>query len=96
VESLDFVRGDILGRMERYDEAVAAFRREIAQFPHNRQTYANLYLVYMVTNRPEEARQTLVEMVRANPGKLAAAFAARTAQALGDTRTAAIWRERAK
>ncbi|HVS33029.1 MAG TPA: sulfatase-like hydrolase/transferase [Thermoanaerobaculia bacterium] len=96
VESLQYVRGDVLGRMERYDEAVAAFRREIAAFPRNRQTYANLYLVYMVTDRPEEAEGALEEMVRANPGRAALLFAARTVEAVGDARGAARWRQRAR
>jgi len=96
LESLDFVRGDILARMERYDEAIAAFRREIQNFPQDRQTYANLYLVYRVTNRPDEARQTLEEMVRAIPNRSAYLFAARTVAALGEDKEAAMWRRRAE
>lgn len=95
VETFEFVRGDILARMERYEEAIQAFRREIEHFPANRQPYANLYLVYMVTGRADEGRQTLEQMVRANPSRATYLFAARTADTLGDQRTAAMWRERA-
>jgi tetratricopeptide (TPR) repeat protein len=96
VESLHFVRGDILGRMERYDEAIAVFRKEIALFPRNRQPYANLYLVYRVTNRPREAEGALEEMVRAIPTKQTMLFAAKTASVLGDDAVAASWRRRAR
>jgi tetratricopeptide (TPR) repeat protein len=95
VESLEFARGDILARMERYDEAIAALRREIAGFPRNRQPYANLFLVYAVTGRPAEARQALEDMARAIPSRSTYLFAARTAAALGDERGAVAWRRRA-
>lgn len=94
VESLDYVRGDALARLGRYPEAIESFQREIAHFPHNRQTYASLYLVYMLTNRPSEATAALEEMVRANPNKRAALFAAHTVEAVGDRRSAAAWRQR--
>lgn len=96
VEGYEFTRGDILGRLDRHDEAVEAFRREIEHFPAHRQAYANLYLVYSVTGREREARRALEAMVRANPGTLAMLFAARTAETLGDTETAERWRKRAE
>ena len=96
VERYDFIRGDILARMERYDQAVGAFRREIEAFPEYRQTYANLYLVLMVTGRDEEAEGVLEEMVKAaGARKGAMEFAARTAAAVGDDATAAAWKRRA-
>ncbi|HVR41273.1 MAG TPA: tetratricopeptide repeat protein, partial [Thermoanaerobaculia bacterium] len=95
IESLDFVRGDALARMARYPEAIDALRREIEHFPHNRQAYASLYLVYMLTNRPDDANGLLELMVRVNPNKRAALFAAHTVEAIGDQRGAAMWRQRA-
>lgn len=95
VEAYESTRGDVLARLERYDEAVAAFQREIAHFPGNQQAYANLYLVYMVTDRPREAQRTIEAMVRANPGERTMMFAARTLEALGDSRGAEQWRRRA-
>ena len=96
VEAFEFTRGDIMGRLERHDEAIEAFSREIEHFPSHRQAYANLYLVYAVTGREREARRTLEAMVRANPGSPAMLFAARTAETLGDTETAEFWRKRAQ
>jgi len=95
MELVNFVRGDVLARMERHDEAIAAFRKEIELFPAYRQTYANLYLVYMVTKRPADAQRALEEMVRAIPSKQTMLFAARTADVLGDSETARIWQRRA-
>lgn len=95
IESLDYVRGDSLARLGRYPEAIESLQREIAHFPHNRQSYASLYLVYMLTNRPDEADEALEQMVRANPNKRAVLFAAHTAEAIGDQRGAALWRQRA-
>ncbi|HWW62723.1 MAG TPA: tetratricopeptide repeat protein, partial [Thermoanaerobaculia bacterium] len=95
VESLEYVRGDALARLGRYPEAIESFHREIASFPHNRQTYASLYLVYMLTNRPGEASAALDLMMQANPNKRAALFAAHTVEAIGDQRSAALWKQRA-
>ena len=95
IESYHFARGDILARLNRYDEAISEFKREIALFPRDRQPYANLYLVYVVRNDPASAQRTLEEMVRAIPGQTTLLFAAKTAEALGDHSGAAEWRRRA-
>jgi len=95
VEALEFVRGDALARMNRYDEAIEAFRREIEQFPHDKQAYASLYVVYILTNRPAEARATLELLAKLNPNRRAYLFAASTADALQDKQVAAMWRQRA-
>ncbi|HYM59273.1 MAG TPA: tetratricopeptide repeat protein, partial [Thermoanaerobaculia bacterium] len=96
VESLDFVRGDALARMQRYDEAIAAFGREITNFPRNKQAYANLALVHMLTNRPAEARSTLDKMLQANPNRRAYLFAAHTLETLNDPHGAAAMRRQAE
>ncbi|MBK5259307.1 MAG: sulfatase-like hydrolase/transferase [Thermoanaerobaculia bacterium] len=96
VETFEYVRGDVLARMERYDEAIAAFDREIKAFPQHRQPYANLYLVYMVLNRRADAERALDAMVSATPTREAALFAARSAEALGDSPLALRWRDRAQ
>jgi choline-sulfatase len=96
VETFQYVRGDVLARMEKYDEAIVAFRREIAAFPQHRQPYANLYLVYMLQDRPADARRSLEQMVAANATPGTMRFAARTAEALGDAELAAMWKKRAE
>jgi len=96
VETLNFVKGDALARMQRFDEAVAAFHREIELFPLNRQTYASLYVVYMLTGKPAEANQVLEAMAAASPSKRTYLFAAHTVEAVQDVRSAAQWRKRAE
>ena len=96
VESYGLVRGDVLARLERYDEAIPAFRGEIEHFPSNLQAYANLALVYLVQDKPKEAERTLEEMVRKNPGQRSMLFAARTLEALGDVSGSERWKRRAE
>jgi choline-sulfatase len=95
VESLDFVRGDVLGRMNRLDEAAAAFRREIAAFPHNRQPYANLALVLLLQGRAAEVHSLFDDLGRVDPNRATYLFIARTLGELNDPSGAAKWRGRA-
>ena len=96
VETLNFVKGDALARMQRYDEAIAAFHREIELFPLDKQTYASLYVVYMLTGRPDLANQTLEAMAAASPSRRTYLFAAHTVEAVHDVRTAEAWKRRAE
>jgi arylsulfatase A-like enzyme/Flp pilus assembly protein TadD len=80
---LDFLRGDILARMDRPAEAEAAYRREIANFPHHTQAYANLAIIYFIEGKRGEVERTLDAMVAANPHPGARALAARTRKEFG-------------
>ena len=80
---LDFLRGDIYARLDRPDEAVAAYRREIASFPQNTQAYANLAIIYFILGRRADVERTLNDMVKANPHPGARALAARTRKEFG-------------
>ena len=80
---LDFLRGDIYARMDRPADAVAAYQREIANFPENTQAYANLAIIYFLQGQGAEVERVLREMVKANPHPGARALAARTRQELG-------------
>lgn len=81
VEGADHMRGDIYARTDRPDEAIAAYRREIARHPAHVQSYANLAVIYTILGRRADAEAVLAEMVRVNPG--AAGLAAKTRAALG-------------
>jgi choline-sulfatase len=95
VETLEFVRGDALAREQRFDDALTAFRAEIANFPHNRQAYASMYVIYMLTGRPAEARASLEALAAANPNKSGFVAAATAAETIGDHALAEQWRQRA-
>jgi arylsulfatase A-like enzyme/Tfp pilus assembly protein PilF len=92
---LHFVLGDVLARMNRPGEAMEAFRREIAHFPNNRDAYARLALVKMLTGDRAGARETLELLVRRSPTKQNHLFAAQTLEELDDPEGARIWRRRA-
>lgn len=89
---LHFVRADVLARMNRFDEAVPAFQEELRLYPHNRQAYASLAVVYMLTGRRREANATMERLVAANPSPSSYALAARTFGEMGDEELAAKWR----
>lgn len=88
----DYVRGDILARTEHPDEAIAAFRREIANFPAEQQTYGNLTVLLVLTGRKDEARQTMLALQHAVPGPGSKRFAAETFDSIGARDLAAEFR----
>ncbi|HEX8616587.1 MAG TPA: tetratricopeptide repeat protein, partial [Thermoanaerobaculia bacterium] len=83
VESLDSVRGDALARMERFDDAMVAFRRTIAEFPHDHSAYMRAAIVLTVLGKREEADAMLKDMVRRNPTPEARRLAAKARAELG-------------
>ena len=93
--AIDYLRGDVLARLNRPEEAVAAFRREIANSPDHLQSYANLAVIYLVEENRLAANDVLSEMARINPHRGAYMLAAKTLDAFGDRAGAARWRERA-
>jgi choline-sulfatase len=90
----DYLRGDVLARLDRPEEAITAYRREIASSPDHLQSYANLALIQLILDQRNAAMKTLEEMVRKNPHRGAYELAAKTLEATGDTRAAAEWRRR--
>lgn len=93
---LDFMRGDVLARMDRPAEAADAYRKEIATFPQNTQAYANLAIIYFLEGRPADIDRLFEQMVAANPHPGAYALAAKTMDTLEQKVAAARWRARAK
>ena len=79
---LDHVRADLLARLDRPTEAVAAYEREIERYPHHLQSYANLALIHLIEGRRREAVAVLDRMKRANPHRGAERLAERTLAAL--------------
>ncbi len=88
-EGLLFVRGDILARMDRLDEAIKSFEMEITLYPGHLQAYGNLAVVNLLRGNRERVRDIMAAMVRSNPNERARAFAAHTLHELGDDNAAA-------
>jgi tetratricopeptide (TPR) repeat protein len=96
IYNLEFLRGDSLARMDRLEDAEAAFRAEIAAFPAHAQPYASLAVIrFMKGDRPGLDRQ-LNEMVRANPSPRSYLLAASTLDSLGEKERAVAFRNRSK
>ena len=95
LRDLQFLRGDILARQGRLDEARLAFEDEIRTFPANSAAYARLAVVYgLQGRRVSEVRTLLERMVREHPTRETALLAAQTLDTMGDRQTAAAWRQR--
>jgi len=95
LQGADYLRGDLLARLDRPEEAAAAYRREIAAFPQHLQAYANLAVILMIQGRSAEAHELLEQMARNNPHRGAFLLAAKTLAAFEDHEGAARWRRRA-
>jgi len=92
LSGLHFLRGDILARMERYDEAEAAMRKEIALFPHDPQPYKNLILLYATEGRNGEATKLVYQLIEKSPTPPAYAAISTTLRTIGDVNGARYWR----
>jgi arylsulfatase A-like enzyme/Flp pilus assembly protein TadD len=88
---IDYLRGDVLARLDRPEEAATAFRREIASSPGYLQAYTSLALIDLIGGRRPEAESVLEAMVRRNPHRGAYRLAAKTLEAAGDHQGAARW-----
>jgi choline-sulfatase len=92
IEGIHYLRGDILGRMERPAEAEAEFQQEIALFPGNLDAWSSLTALYASEGRLPAVRQTVKEMVTANPTPAAYELAEKTLRVVGDREGAAMLR----
>jgi tetratricopeptide (TPR) repeat protein len=81
-QGIDHARADIYARTERPDQAAAAYRREIARFPHHLQSYANLAIIEFIQGHSREAERLLDLMVQKNPHRGARELAKKTRAAL--------------
>ncbi len=80
---IDYLRGDVLARLDRADGAVAAYQREIENSPQHLQSYANLAVIYVIEGKRAEAERTLALMIHNNPHRGAHALAAKTRFTMG-------------
>ena len=87
---LEFVRGDLLARLGRHEQAEAALRAEIEAFPNHARAYASLAIVRALRGAPlAESRLVLAQMQRAAPGPGSTALATRALAFIADAEAAA-------
>ncbi len=86
---LFLLRGDLLARLGRGEEAEQAFLREIRDFPGSPTGYSRLAVLYAASGRPQDAVATIRRMVEYENSPGAFAEAVRTLRTLGDPAGAA-------
>jgi len=91
---LNFFRGDALARMGRSEEAEAAFREEIKNFPTDPQPYKNLILLYAVEGRNDAATQIIFALEKAAPTPPSYVAISETLKTIGDAKGARFWASR--
>jgi choline-sulfatase len=94
VFGLEAMRAENLIRLNRSEEGIAAYEKEIAQFPRNRAAYARLAVLYFVVGNRVAVDRTLERLVTANPGRPSYELAAHTLEAVEDVSGARRWRAR--
>ena len=87
-EGLQSLRGDLLGRLGRADEAEKAFLDEIGKFPGALVSYSRLATLYASEGKPQEAVAMLRRMTETNRTPAAYGEAVQTLRVLGDRQSA--------
>ncbi|MBW3564417.1 MAG: sulfatase-like hydrolase/transferase [Acidobacteria bacterium] len=91
VEGLHFLRGDVLARMRRPQEAEREFRQEIALFPEEPQAYKNLLLLLVSEKKLREAERLIADLIEASPTPPSYIAISETLNVIGDPRAARFW-----
>ena len=94
IAGLELLRSDALIRLERADDAAAALRTEIQQFPRNREAYGRLAALHLLRGNNDAAEQVLEDLARADPSPASFELAAKTLDHFGRAGAAAAWRAR--
>jgi arylsulfatase A-like enzyme/Tfp pilus assembly protein PilF len=94
--SYSFARGDLQARMGQLAEAKQSFSDEVRYFPHNREAYVRLAVLFTLEGNENEANRTFEAMVKANPSRSSYMMAAETFRDLRRPGSANAWAARAK
>jgi choline-sulfatase len=94
ISGLHFLRGDVLARLGRFEEAERAFRAEIRVFPEDAQAYKNLIALYVTEGRVDEATRLIYELEKASPTPPSYAAISEALRVVGDERGATFWARR--
>jgi len=96
VRGLHFTRGKALTELERPEEAVQAFEREVVLAPDYLPAYTHLAFLHALLGDGPAAGDALRRLVEANPTPKAYAAAVRTLQQMNDPQSAAEVLQRAR
>jgi choline-sulfatase len=99
-KDLNFMIGDSLARLERYQEAEPYLREEVRLYPQHVRARVGLAMLFQSTGREADAERTLTDLVRDVPSQEAASMAASVWRMFGrPDRAAAVdaeWRRRSR
>ncbi|MGZ4809393.1 MAG: sulfatase-like hydrolase/transferase [Thermoanaerobaculia bacterium] len=91
---LSYLRGDLLARLGRNDEAEQALREEIALSPSDAHAYQSLIVLLVSEGKPDEVKTLVYQLIDAAPSADNFAAIADTLRTLGDTKGAKYWATR--
>ena len=91
LQNLHLMRGDVLARLGRGDEAEREFRAEIKDFPTDPRAYSSLVMLLATERRLEDATKVVFETIKASPAPHSYVVVAETLKAIGDDRGALYW-----
>jgi hypothetical protein len=82
--------------MGQFAEAKQSFSDEIRYFPHNREAYVRLAVLFTLEGNENEANRTFEAMVKANPSRSSYMMASETFRDLRRAGPANAWAARAR
>jgi tetratricopeptide (TPR) repeat protein len=88
IADLHFQTAETLVKLDRLDEAEAAFERELHDYPHNSRARSGLAILLHKMGRNDEAEQTLADMIRITPTPESYTMAAHLWTTFGNRRQA--------
>jgi arylsulfatase A-like enzyme/Flp pilus assembly protein TadD len=88
---LSFLRGDLLARLGRNDEAERALKQEIALSPGDARAYQSLIVLLVSEGRGDEATRLVYQLINAAPSAANFAAIAETLKTLGDGNGSRYW-----
>lgn len=91
IVGLHFMRGDVLARLGRPEEAETELRREIELFPEEPLAYKNLVLLLVAQGRIPEATQLIRQLIDRSPTPPSYLAVCHVLETLGDTRGVRYW-----
>jgi arylsulfatase A-like enzyme/Flp pilus assembly protein TadD len=90
---LHLLRGDVLARMGRPQEAETEFREELRAYPTTLKAWSSLVILYATQSRIADVHKAVEDMVAASPGVDAYLAAFQTLSVLGDRAGAERWKQ---
>lgn len=88
LSEIHYYTGDTLARLERYPEAEAQLRKEVALFPQNSRAWAALAMLYRATGRNADAARAIEDLLERVPDPDAYDLAARLWTMFGEPQRA--------